>query len=173
MTKEELHELFEYKDGALIRKKYAGGSYPGEVAGWITKCNGRNYWKFMFNRKICYVHRAVFLMHHGFLPKYIDHINGNPLDNRIENLRAATQSQNCANALLSKANTSGYKGVTYDKRLKKWVAQVGKDGKCIRFGMFEDINDAAAAYELGSRKLFGEFSRSEQATNRNQERVLK
>lgn len=173
MTKEEADELFTYSDGFLYRKKNGGGHRAGTMVGWLTACNGKPYWKANVYGKTMYVHRIVFLLHHGYLPKIIDHIDGDSTNNRIENLREATQHQNCANAILSRANTSGYKGVTFDKRRKRWIAQVHVHGKNKNLGCFKDIEDAAAAYAKASALYFGEFARPENASNRNQDRVMR
>jgi hypothetical protein len=109
----------------------------------------------------------VFLYHHGYIPDYIDHINGDSLDNRIENLREATQSLNGANSKLAKSNTSGFKGVTWRKDTKKWMAQITKNKKHYNLGSFENIEAAATAYRIAAEKLFGEFARPEKREELN------
>jgi len=173
MTKEEIDSMFIYFDGFLYRRKSGYGQKSGAVVGWLTKCNGRLYWKAGVNKKTVYVHRMIFLLHHGYIPKIIDHIDGDSTNNKIENLREATQHQNCANALLSKANTSGYKGVTFNKRRQMWMAQVHVHGKNKNLGCFKNIEDAADAYAKGSALYFGSFARPEHASNRNQDRVMR
>lgn len=108
----------------------------------------------------------IFLFHYGYQPKYIDHINGDSLDNRIENLRPATQSQNCANQGLKKNNTSGIKGVRYRKDTNKWTAHVMVNRKNISLGCYGTIEEAAIAYEIGAKKFFGEFAKPQQANER-------
>lgn len=150
---------FRYEDGFLYRITNRGGQKVGDRVGWKTQCNGRSYWKLSINTKTVYLHHVVFLMHHGYLPKYIDHVDGNSTNNRIENLRPATQSENCANSVMSKNNTSGYKGVVWVKKRNKWRAQIGVGRKCIFLGHFDSKEDAFDAYKLNSVKYFGEFSR--------------
>jgi hypothetical protein len=87
-----------------------------------------------------------------------DHINGDSLDNRRENLRTATKSQNQHNTKLRKDSTSGYKGVSWHKATKKWRARVNKDGHTVFTGYFDDITEAARAYNMAAQKLFGEFA---------------
>lgn len=166
ITQEILQEYFDYQDGELVRIKATRGQSIGKKAGWITTCNGVQYKKMSFSHKTLYVHRMIYLWHYGKIVKYIDHINGNSLDNRIENLREATQSQNCANQALKKNNTSGYKGVRFRKDTNRWTANVMLNGKNISFGCFDNPKDAYEAYKIGSTKLFGEFARHEEATNR-------
>ena len=86
-----------------------------------------------------------------------DHINGNRLDNRKDNLRICTQSQNRANSRISITNTSGYKGVCYDKRLKKYRAYIRKDGIMHNLGLFVTAKEAHLRYEEEAEKLFGEY----------------
>ena len=166
ITQKLLQEMFSYEDGNLYRKKVLGGEAIGKQAGWITVCNQRHYKKINIYKKTTYLHRMIFLFHYGYEPDYIDHINGDSLDNRIENLRPATQSQNCANQTLKKNNTSGIKGVRYRKDTGKWTANVMVNRKNISLGCYENIEDAAKAYEQGSKKFFGEFARTEQASER-------
>ena len=88
----------------------------------------------------------------------IDHINHNGLDNRRENLRICTRAENSRNRGKQKNNTSGYKGVCWYKRDKKWRAQIKKDSKKIHIGYFDIIEDAARAYDAKAKELFGEFA---------------
>jgi hypothetical protein len=158
MNQEILKKLFRYENGELIRIQNRGGQKVGDTAGWITDCNGRKYKKMSFGRKTVYVHHAIFLYHHGYLPKYIDHIDNNSLNNKIENLRPATQSQNISNSRIRSNNTSGYKGVTFRKDTLKWQAAVMVNGKHISLGSHETKEKAYQAYLDGSKKHFGEFA---------------
>ena len=88
-----------------------------------------------------------------------DHVNGNGLDNRRANLREATQSQNSANRELSSSNTSGYKGVSWSRGTRKWVAQIGVNGRRIYLGLFADPAEGARAYNRAALEHFGEFAR--------------
>lgn len=155
-----IREHFRYENGNLYRTTNRGGQKIGDKVGWITSCNGRPYWKLSLNGKTTYLHHVIFVMHHGHKPKYIDHIDGNSTNNRIENLRAATQSQNAGNSLMSKNNTSGYKGVTYRKDTGKWQAAVMVNRKHISLGSYSTKEEAHEAYKSGSAKHFGEFSRA-------------
>lgn len=90
-----------------------------------------------------------------------DHINGDRLDNRRENLRMATHQENCRNMRPLK-NKSGYKGVQWYKRDQRWVAFLTVNDKHIYLGYFDDPKDAAEAYNKGAKKYFGEFARLNQ-----------
>ena len=109
-------------------------------------------------------------MHRVILTKYlnldscnprlvqVDHINGNKLDNRKENLRTCSPSQNSQNRPASKNNTSGYKGVVWHSRSKKWVAKITANGANTHLGCFDDPKLAAKAYNEAAVKLYGEFA---------------
>jgi len=88
----------------------------------------------------------------------IDHINGNGLDNRKENLRLATRSQNMQNSKKRKKTSSKYKGVGWSKKTKKWRARIWTvSGKCIHIGYFVSELDAAKAYDEKAKELFGSY----------------
>lgn len=156
---EILHELFEYKDGNLYRKKSGGGMKVGDVCGWTTICNGKQYKKLSINKKIVYLHHAIYMFHYGYLPKIIDHKDNNSLNNKIENLRGCNQSLNLANSDKRTTNTSGYKGVSFRQDTKKWQASLTKNYKKISLGCYKTAEEAYQAYLKGSKKHFGDFSR--------------
>ena len=95
----------------------------------------------------------------------IDHINGNPKDNRKRNLRIVTQSQNSMNASISKSNKSGVKGVSWSKSKKKWYATIGVNNKTINLGTYELFDDAVNARIDAEGKYFGEYSFLNRPTN--------
>ena len=91
------------------------------------------------------------------MPNLIDHINNNPIDNRIENLRDSTNMQNQYNAGISSRNTSGFKGVYWNKGSKKWQARINVFGETVNLGFFKDIERAVNAYQTKAKELHGEF----------------
>ncbi len=114
--------------------------------------------------------RKRFRMHHlvnGRPPEGMvtDHINGNPLDNRKENLRFCTQAENIRNMKRAIDNRSGYKGVSYDSRRSKqknpWRARIKFNYKQIELGCYPTAKEAHAAYQEGAKLYFGDFVRSE------------
>lgn len=106
--------------------------------------------------------RIGILMHRLILKapknKQVDHINGNGLDNRRKNIRLCTSTENHINSRKSSNNTSGYKGVTYDKRKKKWAAYTSRDRKYLFLGYFKNKKDAAKAYNKKVKELFNNFA---------------
>ena len=91
----------------------------------------------------------------------IDHRDGDGTNNRWNNLRRASQSQNNANRRRPRSNTSGFKGVSRCRRTGKWIAVIGKRGRMIYLGKFSTPQAAHAAYVAAARKLYGEFARTE------------
>ena len=88
----------------------------------------------------------------------IDHIDNNRSNNRISNLREANNHQQNCNTRLTKRNSSGYKGVSWDKNLKKWRSEIRVNYKKIHLGYYKTPEEAHEAYRLKSDELFGEFA---------------
>ena len=161
LTVDLLNHLFEYdkETGNLIWKikPSSRGHHvkAGDIAGTLKShgyiCVGINYNSYR-------AHRLIFLMHKGYLPKTIDHINGDKLDNRIENLRAATVGQNQHNRKTNANNTSGYKGVSWSKALKKWTARITLERKTINLGYFSNVEEAAEVVRKAREELHGDFA---------------
>jgi hypothetical protein len=99
------------------------------------------------------------LMHHVITGlRYVDHTNGNGLDNRRSNLRPATQSQNSRNRGKTRANKSGFKGVCWYPTTRKWVAAIRHNYKLVSLGYFFTPEEAARAYDAAALELHGEFA---------------
>lgn len=98
---------------------------------------------------------------HTFLTGWpeVDHRNGDGLNNRRENLRRVSRTQNNANARLRKDSTSGFKGVSWQKRDRTWYARIVVSGQRRFLGCFRTAEEAARAYDAAARELFGEFAR--------------
>lgn len=158
ITQALLRDTFDYRDGSLVWRNYrAHNARKGDVAGYV-KDNGYLYVSLTGGRYL--VHRLVFLMHHGYLPEQVDHINMDRLDNRIENLRAASSSQNKHNTKKRSNNTSGYKGAYWDKKAGKWKAMICKNYKQIWLGHYATAEEAAEAYRKAAELYHGEFARA-------------
>lgn len=142
ITQEILKDLFDYnpETGVFKHIKARRGVKQWSIAG--TLCH-TNYINISANGKIYQAHRLAWLYVYGEFPnKQIDHINGNGSDNRIANLRLATMNENQFNKKLAKNNTSGVKGITWDKYKKKWKAYIGFNNKLISLGYYETIEMA-------------------------------
>lgn len=160
LTRERVCELFNYNSetGEIVHKFRAKETFSknahyvrhlafvGMNAGWA---NSKGYIDVNVDGKKFKAHRVAWLIENGSLPEYpgfqIDHINGIRTDNRIENLRIVTSSENSKNSGLPVSNTSGVKGVYWHKQSGKWNAKIkiGKTLKCL--GLFAEIEEAAKA----------------------------
>jgi hypothetical protein len=137
------------KGKGMIKKKAAGTLLH---SGYIGICIGAKRWQ---------AHRIAWALHYGKWPKdQIDHINGTKTDNRICNLREATNSQNGKNLGLSKANKSGVKGVCFENYTQRWKASIKVENKTISLGRFNSIEDAAIARKLAEQYYFKEWNRT-------------
>lgn len=143
-------DLAQLKWCAALGKTYAnGGQFTARRS---VRINKKGYWMLM--------HRVILSrkMERSLAAnELVDHINGDPLDNRRSNLRLATASQNLHNIGRSSANTSGYKGVSWDRRRKKWRARIKKDGKEKHLGLFDTPEEAFEAYCKAGPEYHGEF----------------
>ena len=154
ITQEYLISAFEYKDGQLIRK-IGRANEIGQIAGYLIpagyvrlKIKGKNY----------AAHRIIFFYHNGYLPECVDHINGIKTDNCIENLRAATKSENCMNQKLRNTNKSGIKGLKWQKSNSRWVVAIMKNYKYYYFGCFKDKELAELVAIEATELVHGKFS---------------
>jgi hypothetical protein len=155
LTKNHLQFLFDYKDGHLYWKQRKGRLIAGSLAG--TKSH--QYWQICIDYVIYRTHRLIWIFHNGNTSKSIDHINGNTFDNRIENLRECTNSQNQHNKKLAISNSSGVKGVGWWKQKQKWRARISVDGKEFHIGSFSNIKDAEESITKKRQELHGLFAR--------------
>ena len=123
LTHQDLLKIFEFSDGNLIwKKKIAPRAKVGCVAGHLRK---DGYVQIKVLHKLYPAHRLIWFLVHGEWPKNeVDHIDGNKSNNRIENLRDVTKSQNQQNRLKTKQNSSGYKGVFFHAKSNKWIAKI-------------------------------------------------
>lgn len=124
---------------------------------------GDGYLHLSFSGVNYLAHRVAWLFVHRDWPwnMEVDHIDGNVLNNSAGNLRLATRSENRVNSGKPRNNTSGFKGVTWCKRRKKYRAAISKNYKFHDLGYFDDPAEAGRAYEEAARKIHGEFHRKD------------
>lgn len=162
LTVERLKELLNYDpDTGEFRWKVrrGGKAVAGSVAGGL-KSGGYIYIR--VDKKHYPAHRLAWLCIEGRWPQdELDHTNLVKSDNRRENLREATRTENNWNRPRRSNNTSGYKGVSYFKRNDKWRAQIKVNGKVLHLGYFDTAEEAAEAYARAAKLYFGEFARYE------------
>jgi len=159
ITQERVKELFHYDAdcGGLIWRVTKSATAPqGSFAGSV---NQKGHVNVQVDGEMYALHQLVFLYHYGHIPAEIDHINQAKTDNRIENLRACTSSQNKGNIGLLRSNKSGYRGVSFNTRRQKWHAQIKIHGKQTYLGGFDSPEDAARAYNDAAIEHFSEFAR--------------
>lgn len=165
-TRERVLELLSYDPDMglflwLNPKGRHAGPNAGNHAGGLDTVTG--YQKIGIDGRPWLAHRLAWLIVYGEWPQgQIDHANGNRGDNRLANLRLATQTQNNGNTSRRSDNKSGYKGVAhfpYDGRKKSWRAYININKKLRTIGYFLTAEDAARAYDLKATEVFGEFAR--------------
>lgn len=159
LTQEYVKELFDYRDGFLYWKvsrtvavkvgMLAGTENPGKYG------KRRKIGVYPFKKKI-YASRIIFLWHYGWMPEFIDHEDGDPENNLINNLRPATKRQNNTNCKSLKGSSSKYLGVSYLRG--KWQAKISFNYKQIYLGFYVNEIEAAKAYNVAAIKYHGEFA---------------
>jgi hypothetical protein len=150
ITQKRLHELFNYEDGKLFWKVAKAYRVKiGDQAGWQKKSG---YWELMIDERTYQVHRLIFLYHHGYLPKKVDHKDRNPSNNKIDNLRPITSSHNSVNSTKIRAK-HGYKGVKI-ARGGNFEARIIKDGRYHHLGTFKTPEEAHEVYKTARQSLY-------------------
>lgn len=140
--------LLDFEDALAV---LASGAWINFTSAGYVMLKERDNRKSGFH----YLHRWLIGAEKG---QYVDHKNGDKTDNRRSNLRLCTQGFNLANKNLSSRNTSGYKGVSWDKQRSKWRSRVIKNRKYYHCGFHVSAELAARAYDAKARELFGEFA---------------
>lgn len=153
LTQKRLKELLDYHPGTGVftwRINRGGTAKTGSVAGCVL---GDEYLQIQIDGKGYYAHRLAWLYVHGeFPPDQLDHINRVRADNRIANLRPATNAENNQNQCRRSDNTSGVVGVYWYKQLGKWRALIQLNGRLMHLGYYKTIEEAAAARAVAKAK---------------------
>ena len=148
-----------YDNGNLIWiGQDSGKRKKGKIIG--TKGN-HGYLSCLINKKLYLNHRIVYALYHGHLPEpkmTVDHIDGNKLNNKIENLRLATYSQNLSNKV-SYNNTSGAKGVVWNPQNENWRVRINYKKKAYEIGSFECFEKAVEACKNARNLIHQEFAK--------------
>lgn len=158
-----LHQLFSYnpeagtfhwkarpdhmfENGALSSEQRArqwNNRHAGKATFTTALPTGHRYTSINYVKFLA--HRVAWKMHYGVDPDVIDHINGDPSDNRIANLRSVPQKINCRNAVRRKNNTSGAMGVYFHRQNQKWAARIMVDRKNVSLGLYRTFDEAVSA----------------------------
>ena len=159
ITREELVELLRYdgETGLFWWRIPLKGRAMNRPCG---STSGAGYCKIWIGGRHYRAHRLAWLYVHGDVPEFLDHINGDRADNRIENLRPATREQNNFNRSICSRNTSGLKGASFDRRRGCWIAQIRHRGIVRYLGAYDTAQEAHEAYVREAEKTFGEFAKA-------------
>lgn len=153
ITQSEANRLFKYDPdtGVLSRRvRTAKRTRVGEPVGSI---NSSGYLRVGANRRSYLVHRVIWLMVYGEMPKQIDHIDHDTTNNRLSNLRAADYKMNSRNRSMNKRNTSGVCGVHWCRAARKWKVQISSHAERFQIGAYESLLDAACARKSSEADL--------------------
>jgi hypothetical protein len=165
---EEYKDIIDYEDTYQISNF---GNVRNKTTGRILKPTEGKTDKYYYislckngKQKNTKIHRLVasHFVENSDNKLFVDHIDNNKLNNISTNLRWATQQENNRNKIIYSNNTSGFKGVVFDKRYNKWQARTRIDGKSICFGSFDKIEDAVEARVKAVNKIFGEFTNNDE-----------
>lgn len=159
ITQKELKEVLHYDENTGVftwLKTLAPRGKAGSKAG---SSGLRCRIEIRIKGKLYLAHRLAWLYKYGAWPEVIDHIDGDPSNNSIQNLRCASQKENTWNSRIRSNNTSGIKGVRYDKVRGKWSARLKAGGEFKLLKRFNTKEEAIEAYRLAADKYHGEYAR--------------
>jgi HNH endonuclease len=150
----------DYKRGNPRLDALHVNQYANKPAG---NFNGMGYWIVSLDGKRFLAHRLIWKMHHDAEPVEIDHIDGNPRNNRIENLRAADRRGNTQNIATRRGTKSGLRGVHPSGN--RFFARIVANGVMHHLGSYATKEEAHAAWVAAARLLYGEFARTQEYPN--------
>ena len=146
---------YEPETGLFFWRKTLGSK---GVAGSEAGTDSHGYLAIRIDKKLYLAHRLAWFYVNCEWPSILDHKDRDRRNNRITNLRLATHSENKANRSAPSNNSSGIKGVSFNKQMRKWQASICKQYKQNHLGFFSSKEGAAEAYRTAAVKLFGEFA---------------
>lgn len=156
ITLSRLLELVRYnrKEGTLTWTEQASQKVRGKQVGSLDEAG---YVVTTIDSEPVKVHQLIWFIEYGVWPTtMLDHKDRDKQNNRWQNLRESNSLQNALNTDIRRDNTSGVKGVTWNRRANKWQAQINRSGKCYYLGVFESLEEAKAVRETAFLKMFGE-----------------
>lgn len=156
LTQQILKNLFDYNDGFLYWKKGGSGKNIGDKAGCLNKRKNGDRYMIGIGLTKYLSPRLIFFWHNGYLPEMVDHQDGDELNDKIDNLRAASRSQNNSNKKSAKNSTCKYLGVR--KRGNTFITQITVNNKTLYLGSFKDEDVAALKYNEAAVKYHGNFA---------------
>lgn len=160
-SQEMLQEWFSYEDGQLFWKISRGRAKSGDRTGTVgTSKDHRSYVKVRIKGRQYLLHRLVWVFFYGDLLEgmVVDHIDGNTLNNKVENLRMCTVSQNGQNIHRGRGDYSSLKGISFSKKQGKYVSQIRVSGKNLWLGSYNTAEEAHQAYCKAAKDNFGGFA---------------
>ena len=127
--------------------------YAGTRA--LTVSSKKGYLSGTILRRFVSAHHAIWCIHHDEWPDQIDHIDGDPANNKIENLRKSTTRENCRNRSISISNRSGHIGIHKSRNKRRWIAVIGntRDGHSTHLGTFDTLDEAIAARKAAELRM--------------------
>lgn len=158
LAHKRLLELLRYdpETGLFYWKVNKGAIKIGQRAGCIQEKRGYKRWQIVVDAVHHKAHRLAWFYVYGTWPDHVDHINGDALDNRIKNLRIATEAQNMANSVHPKGH-SGIRGVCFFRN--GWMAQISHKGRSLYLGRYQTAEEAKEAWDAAAKRLRGNFAR--------------
>ncbi|TCD25011.1 Pathogenesis-related transcriptional factor and ERF protein [Lelliottia amnigena] len=153
---DKMMQCDEFK--GITYNKHTGQFFGTKTTNPVGRMHNKGYWRITHANKCYLAHRLAWFFCYGVWPKEIDHIDNDKLNNSICNLREVTHQLNQLNMPLRSNNTSGVKGVNWDKQRKRWRARVVVNGKYFTAGHFKEIADAELAIRNLRERVHGEFA---------------
>lgn len=143
-----MHQILKLPPQFKLREDFTYNAGTGDFLrydGYFGSLTTGGYWYLLYESKSYMVHRLIWKWWYGYDPEYVDHINGDKEDNRIDNLRNVDNTLNQKNSKKRKDSTTGYTGVSYHNSSKRWRARVTVNGRRIDIGGFFSPEEAYKA----------------------------